>query len=128
MIQKIKETCLYITDLDKTEEFYHKKLELPIISRKENAFIFFRVGSDVLLCFMNEYAKNQETLPPHFANGKIHFAFEVKTEDYQTWKDKMKELEIKITHEQEWKNNLLSFYFEDPDGHVLEIVSEGIWD
>ncbi|PIY08786.1 MAG: glyoxalase [Flexibacter sp. CG_4_10_14_3_um_filter_32_15] len=128
MIQKIKETCLYVTDLDKTEAFYHKKLELPIISRKEDAFIFFRAGSDVLLCFMNDYAKNQEGLPPHFANGKIHFAFEVKTEDYQKWKEKMKDYQIKITHEQEWKNGLLSFYFEDPDGHVLEIVSEGIWD
>ncbi|WP_338813858.1 VOC family protein [Bernardetia sp. Wsw4-3y2] len=128
MIQKIKETCLYVTNLDKTQEFYHNKLELPIISRKEDAFIFFRVGTDVLLCFINEYAKNQENLPPHFAIGKIHFAFEVKVEDYQMWKNKIENLQIKITHEQEWKNGLLSFYFEDPDGHVLEIVSAGIWD
>ncbi|WP_338791478.1 VOC family protein [Bernardetia sp. MNP-M8] len=128
MIQKIKETCLYVTNLDKTQEFYHNKLELPIISRKEDAFIFFRVGTDVLLCFINEYAKNQENLPPHFATGKIHFAFEVKVEDYQMWKNKIENLQIKITHEQEWKNGLLSFYFEDPDGHVLEIVSAGIWD
>ncbi len=128
MIQKIKETCLYVANLDKTEEFYHKKLKLPIISRKEDAFIFFRAGSDVLLCFMNDYAKNQKTLPPHFAKGKIHFAFEVKTEDYENWKEDIINFQIKITHEQEWKNGLLSFYFEDPDGHVLEIASEGIWD
>lgn len=128
MIQKIKETCLYVSDLDKTQNFYHDVLGLPIISRKEDAFIFFRAGSDVLLCFMNEYAASQEHLPPHFANGKIHFAFEVKLEDYQMWKDKIKESDIEITHEQEWKNNLMSFYFEDPDGHVLEIVNEGIWD
>ncbi|WP_291720801.1 VOC family protein [Bernardetia sp.] len=128
MIQKIKETCLYVSDLDKTQNFYHNVLELPIISRKEDAFIFFRAGSDVLLCFMNEYAASQEHLPAHFANGNIHFAFEAKVEDYQLWKNKIKEAGIEITHEQEWKNNLMSFYFEDPNKHVLEIVSEGIWD
>lgn len=127
MIQKIKETCLYVNNLDNTQNFYYNKLGLPIISRKEDAFIFFRAGSDVLLCFINDYAQSQEHLPAHFAEGKIHFAFEVKVEDYPMWKDKIIGVGIEITHEQEWKNNLMSFYFEDPDGHILEIVSEGIW-
>jgi hypothetical protein len=43
-------------------------------------------------------------------------------------KIKVLEKNIRITHEQEWKDGLKSFYFEDPFGHVLEIVPDGIWE
>jgi hypothetical protein len=35
---------------------------------------------------------------------------------------------ITLTHEQEWKQGLKSFYFDDPFGNVLEIVPVGIWE
>lgn len=82
----------------------------------------------MLLCFLPEVTKNDTSLPPHFAYGKQHLAFEVDPADYNTWKQKITAQEIPILHEQPWKNQLHSFYFPDPDGHVLEIVPVGIWD
>jgi catechol-2,3-dioxygenase len=127
-ITQIKETCLYITNIESCKEFYHGKLGLPVISIKEGRHIFFRAGSSVLLCFLAEATKNEQHLPPHYAYGKQHIAFEVPVEEYEDWKEKIAKADIAITHCQSWKNELESFYFEDPEGHVLEIVPPGIWE
>lgn len=125
---QIKESCLYISDVDQTEQFYHEILGMPVISKVNHRHIFFRAGSSVLLCFLPEVTRKETRLPPHYAYGKQHIAFEAPPEDYNRWKEKLQSQDIKITHEQEWKDGLQSFYFEDPDGHVLEIVPEGIWE
>ncbi|MGE5521138.1 MAG: VOC family protein, partial [Candidatus Dadabacteria bacterium] len=38
-ISRIKETCIYVSDLQRTKEFYHHKLGLPVISVLENRHI-----------------------------------------------------------------------------------------
>src|SRR5690554_3880828 len=127
-ITQIKETCLYISDLDTAEDFYADVLGFPLISKVEGRHIFFRCGSSVLLCFLPEVTKMESTLPPHFAEGKQHLAFEVEQSDYLATKHKLIQQHIKITHQQEWRDGLESCYFEDPFGRVLEIVPKGIWD
>ncbi len=125
---QIKETCLYIPDLDVAEDFYHGILEMPVISKVTDRHIFFRCGSSVLLCFIPEVTKKESTLPPHFAEGKQHIAFELSQEDYEEAKGKLQHKGIEITHEQAWSRGQKSIYFEDPFGHVLELVPVGIWE
>ena len=125
---KIKETCLYIDDLDVAEKFYHQILEMPLISKVDKRHVFFRCGESVLLCFLPEVTKNETSLPPHFAYGKQHLAFEVRKEDYLEIREKLSKKGIMFTHTQDWGNQLSSFYFEDPFGNVLEIVPQGIWE
>ncbi|GAB3020225.1 glyoxalase/bleomycin resistance/extradiol dioxygenase family protein [Cyclobacterium sediminis] len=125
---RIKETCLYVDDLDLAERFYHQILEMPLISKEDQRHVFFRCGDSVLLCFLPEITKHDSNLPPHFAYGKQHIAFEVEHKDYLEIKKKLSDKGITITHQQEWKKDISSFYFEDPFGHVLEIVPTGMWD
>ena len=127
-INQIKETCLYIKDLEKAKDFYHGKLGLSVITHVPDRLVFFRVGTSVLLCFNPEYSKDQEIPPPHFAKGKQHIAFEVPVDDYADSKAELEEKGITITYEHKWPNGKLSAYFEDLEGHVLEIVPSGLWD
>lgn len=127
-VQQIKETCLYVKNLQQTRDFYEKILGLSVISFVEGRHVFFRAGSSVLLCFLPEVTKAEQTLPPHFAYGPQHIAFEVPQAEYSAWKEKLKAHEIEIIHEQHWKEELYSFYFKDPDQHVLEIIPPGIWE
>ena len=124
---QIKETCLYVSDLDATEAFYHGLLGMPVISKVAGRHIFFRTGSSVLLCFIPEVTKEESVLPPHYALGPQHIAFECEVEAYDSWKEVLQEKAIPIIHEQEWPGGYLSAYFHDPDGHVLEIVQRGMW-
>ncbi len=127
-LQQIKETCLYIADLERSKDFYEGKLELPVIGYVDHRHIFFRAGSSVLLCFIPETALKSTQLPPHGAFGKQHIAFQVAVAEYAAYKEKIIGLGISVTHEETWPNGLESFYFEDPDGHVLEVVPEGLWE
>jgi catechol 2,3-dioxygenase-like lactoylglutathione lyase family enzyme len=125
---RIKETCLYVKDLEATRVFYHEKLGLEVIGSVKDRHVFFRAGESVLLCFIAESTKEEGTLPPHYGSGHLHFAFETSAEYYPVWKEKIEKQGIKIEQEVTWKGNRKSFYFRDPDGHLAEIVMEGIWD
>jgi catechol 2,3-dioxygenase-like lactoylglutathione lyase family enzyme len=127
-IRRIKETCLYVTDLEQTKSFYNTILELPVISFVQNRHVFFRAGESVLLCFIAEKTAQETILPPHGAYGSIHFAFEMSGADYDLALEKIAAHSIPILHHHVWPNGLRSFYFHDPDAHVVEIIEEGLWD
>lgn len=125
---QIKETCLYIQDLDRTEAFYQEKLGLKVIGREEGRHIFFKAGSSVLLCFIADATQNEKVLPVHYGKGKMHIAFEIPQENYRKVKAWIQTEGIEIEHEQHWFKDYHSFYFRDPDGHSLEIVPKGMWE
>lgn len=127
-IQSIKETCIYVQDLQRTKEFYQGKLGLPLIAFAEGRHVFFRAGRSVLLCFVAEKTLQEKELPPHGASGIIHFAFQVNKEDYDAALAQVRSAGIPILHEHFWKQGIRSFYFHDPDQHLVEIVEAGLWD
>jgi catechol-2,3-dioxygenase len=126
-VVQIKETCIYCRDLILATSFYHEKLGLPIISFVPEKHVFFRAGSSVLLCFNPDDSRMKRSPPPHFGEGKYHFAFEVTPEEYENHKTEITRKGIPITDKVIWSNGQESFYFEDPEGNVLEVVPEGIW-
>lgn len=127
-INKIKETCLYIADLERTKAFYSGKLGFKVIGEVKDRHVFFRAGESVLLCFISEASKKGGHLPPHFGSGQLHLAFEVAKESYADWKQKIERRGIEIEQEYDWGKGFHSFYFRDPDKHLLEIVMAGMWE
>jgi catechol 2,3-dioxygenase-like lactoylglutathione lyase family enzyme len=125
---RIKETCLYCKDLETAKAFYETQLELVVIHYQKDKHIFFRVGNSVLLIFNPEDSKTKTSPPAHYAEGNQHFAFEVSMPEYEEHKKKIESLGIEIIDRVTWKNGAESFYFCDPEGNILEIVPEGIWD
>jgi catechol-2,3-dioxygenase len=127
-ISRIKETCIYVSDLNQTESFYHNQLGLPVIAKVPGRHIFFRAGESVLLCFIATQTEKETELPPHGARGSVHFAFEVEKEVYASTLKEVQQKNIAILHKHIWKGNLRSFYFYDPDGNLLEVIEEGLWE
>ena len=126
---KIKETCLYVQDLERAKKFYKEVLGLELISYVAGKHLFFNAGTSVLLLFNPEDSKSKKTPPAHFGGGKQHFAFEVAISDYEAAKQEIKAKGIEIIDEVVWSSGQESFYFNDPEGNVLEVVPDkGIWD
>lgn len=126
---KIKETCLYLNDLEKAKEFYHHLLGLEVIHYLPGKHLFFRAGTSVLLCFNPEESRKKESPPAHFGGGNQHFAFEIRLSEYAKTKKEIQEKGIEIIDELTWDSGKESFYFRDPEGNILEIVpDEGVWD
>ena len=126
--KEIKETCLYVQDLAQTKAFYHGKLGLEVIGEVAGRHVFFRVGESVLLCFVAAASARRGTLPPHGGSGQLHLAFEVAKADYMLRKAEVQRQGITIEQEYDWGNGILSFYFRDPDRHLLEVVMTGMWE
>ena len=127
-IRRIKETCIYVSDLEQTRAFYSDKLGLPLISLVKGRHVFFRAGESVLLCFIASQTAQEKELPPHGASGSVHFAFEVSSEDYPATLQRVQDAGITILHEHRWRSGLRSFYFHDPDSNLLEVIEEGLWE
>lgn len=126
---QIKETCLYVHDLEQARKFYHEVLGLPIIDYRPSQHLFLKAGTSVLLLFNPQDSKTKISPPAHFGEGKQHFAFEVKHENYESARSEITSKGITIIEEVTWKSGKASFYFNDPEGNVLEIVPDtGIWD
>lgn len=126
---QIKETCLYVHDLEGARKFYHEILGLSVIGYVQDKHIFFQAGNSVLLCFNPDDSRHKKSPPPHFGGGKQHFAFEVKQTEYEKTKAEIRSHGIDITDQVIWESGAESFYFEDLEGNVLEIVPDaGIWD
>jgi catechol 2,3-dioxygenase-like lactoylglutathione lyase family enzyme len=126
---KIKETCLYICDLESARKFYHEVLELPIINYAKDKHLFLKAGDSVLLLFNPEDSRHKNSPPAHFGGGKQHFAFEVNAMEYENAKHEIQSKGIKIIDQLKWQSGVESFYFNDPEGNVLEILPEkGVWD
>ncbi len=125
-ITSVKEVGLYVKDLDRSKAFYHDLLGFPVISHVPNRHVFFRAGDTVLLCFIAETTKKDQLIG-HYAEGKQHIAFEAKEGEYEAWKDFLKANDIELLKEITWGNGKLSVYFEDPDGHMLEVIENKLW-
>jgi catechol 2,3-dioxygenase-like lactoylglutathione lyase family enzyme len=127
--RQIKETCVYVKDLESIYDFYCRTLELKEITYLQGKHLFVRAGRSVLLFFNPDDSSKKKSPPAHYGGGKQHFAFEVDDKDYESTKNLITEKGILITEEVTWKSGKKSFYFEDPAGNVLEVVPEnGIWD
>ena len=126
-LRQIKETCIYIHDLQRAKSFYTKILNLSIHA-ESSYFVFFKIGSTMLLLFDPKKSKSQTNLPPHHSDGDQHFAFEVAKNQYENWKVHLKEHGILIEDELTWTNGRKSFYFRDPENNLLEILEPGVWE
>jgi catechol 2,3-dioxygenase-like lactoylglutathione lyase family enzyme len=126
---KIKETCLYVEDLERAKKFYNEVLGLPIINYVADKHLFLRAGSSVLLIFNPEDSRTKQSPPAHYGGGKQHFAFEVEEKNYNKAREEIIAKGVVIIDEVKWKSGKSSFYFNDPDGNVLEILpANGIWE
>jgi catechol 2,3-dioxygenase-like lactoylglutathione lyase family enzyme len=128
-IRSIKETCLYIQNLEVAKEFYERTLGLPLIHYLPGKHCFFQAGNSVLLLFNPDDSKEKTSPPAHYGGGKQHFAFEVSSKEYLHAKKEIERKGIVVIDEVTWTSGVKSFYFNDPEGNVLEIVPDsGVWD
>jgi catechol 2,3-dioxygenase-like lactoylglutathione lyase family enzyme len=129
MIKSIIEICLYVDDLEETKAFYDEILGFEVIAFASSRHVFFRVGSQVLLCFLPEETMKDLLLPRHGVKGPQHVAFGVEQSAYEEYKVQLVTKGVHITHFQSWYDGgRESFYFEDPSGNVLEVIPDKLWE
>ena len=64
---------------------------------------------------------------PHDGNGELHLAFSIPAAELAAWEDWLVKNGIAIEEKRGWERGGESLYFRDPDRHLLEIASPGVW-
>ncbi len=126
------ETALYVDDLDRARAFYEKVLGLQALTA-DSRFVAFDVGGrSVLLLFLRGSAPETiklpgGTIPPHDGSGPIHVAFAIPAAELPVWETSLREHDVAIEGRTDWPRGGKSIYFRDPDSHLLELATPGIW-
>jgi catechol 2,3-dioxygenase-like lactoylglutathione lyase family enzyme len=126
-VNGILETSLYVESAARSAEFYRRvfgfePLEPGEPLNDETRLCPMRAGDrSVLLLF------KKGATPDTDANGTIHIAFGIARSDLSTWEQWLACQGIKIESRKRWKYGGEALYFRDPDAHLLEIVTPGVW-
>ena len=128
----VVETALYVDDLARARGFYETVLGLtPLFS--DSRLCAFDVGSrSVLLLFLRGSTLETVvmpggTIPPHDGAGPIHIGLAIAAEDLPGWEERLRAHGVAIEGRATWRRGGTSLYFRDPDGHLLELLTPGLW-
>jgi catechol 2,3-dioxygenase-like lactoylglutathione lyase family enzyme len=128
----ILETALDVDDLAASADFYQRIFGLEVIDRSERLCAYAVAGRDVLILFQREEAAKAVNLaggriPPHGSKGAIHFAFSVDRSELPKWEEVLAANGIPVESRVHWERGGTSIYFRDPDHHLIELATRGIW-
>jgi catechol 2,3-dioxygenase-like lactoylglutathione lyase family enzyme len=130
-LDRVLETALYVDDLDRAAAFYAELLELAPLFADERLRAF-AVGSSVLLLFRRGASLETMTIPggtipPHDGTGPLHVAFAIGANELAPWEARLRERGVAVEGRTDWPRGGRSIYFRDPDGHLLELATPGLW-
>jgi catechol 2,3-dioxygenase-like lactoylglutathione lyase family enzyme len=128
----ILETALYTDDMVRARRFYEDVLELEPIFADERLCAYGVAGRDVLLLFRRGTTTETVTMPGgtipgHDGSGPLHVAFAVGRDQLDEWERRLVSRRVEIEGHTDWPRGGRSIYFRDPDGHLLEFATPGLW-
>jgi len=132
-INGVVETCLYSDDLPRSVRFYQDQLGLRLLESGERLCVFSVADKQVLLLFrrggtLEPVPTPGGVIPPHDAAGQLHIAFAVSKEEFPAWEKHLAARGIPIESKVSWPAGGQSLFFRDPDHHLLELGTPGLWE
>lgn len=120
----ILESSLYVSDVARSAQFYEEIFGFHVISNFGERGCALQAGHrQVLLLFKKGGSRLIPT--PHDGDGELHLAFAAS--DLANWEAWLGEKRIAIEEKRTWDRGGQSIYFRDPDRHLLEIATPGVW-
>jgi catechol 2,3-dioxygenase-like lactoylglutathione lyase family enzyme len=128
----VLETCLHVEDLERSARFYEDLFSLKRMAFDARFCAFDVSPGGVLLLFrrggtLEPVQLPGGVIPPHDSSGRLHFAFAIRAEDLPAWLDRLSRAGIAIEGRVRWERGGESIYFRDPDQHLVELATPGIW-
>ncbi len=128
----ILETAIHTADMPRSRAFYEDVLGLTPIHSDERLSAYAVAGRDVLLVFRKGATAQtvvlaSGTIPGHGGDGALHVAFAIGKDELFRWEAYLAERGVVIEGRNDWERGGHSIYFRDPDGHLLELATPGLW-
>ncbi len=122
----ILESSLYVNDVAESAQFYEKIFGFRVISDFGERGCAMQAGDrQVLLLFKK--GGSREIASPHDGDGELHVAFAIAASELVRWEAWLAENGVAVEERRTWERGGTSVYFRDPDRHLLEIATPGVW-
>jgi catechol 2,3-dioxygenase-like lactoylglutathione lyase family enzyme len=131
-LHRILETALYVTDLERAAAFYSDVLGLECLHSDKRMRAYDVGGNGVLLLFpeggsLEPIETPGGSIPPHDGRGPVHVAFSIARDELEEWQRHLTAVGVSLEGRTQWPRGGVSVYFRDPDDHLLEIATPGLW-
>jgi catechol 2,3-dioxygenase-like lactoylglutathione lyase family enzyme len=131
-LDRVIETSLYVDDLERAARFYEDVLGLSVLTADSRFRAYDVGGRSVLLIFrrgatLETVRMPGGTIPPHDGHGPLHIAFAIAAGELPDWEKRLREHGVAIEGRTKWTRGGESIYFRDPDRHLLEVATPGLW-
>jgi len=128
----VLETSLYVDDLDRSSRFYEEVFALTQMFGDDRLLAYGVAGRSVLLLFKRGASNHVTQLPfgtlgPHDGYGPLHFAFSIPADELAAWEEHLSLHKVEIENRIHWPRGGTSLYFRDPDNHLVELATPGVW-
>lgn len=125
-LEGILETALYVSDVPRSRDFYFGLFGFePVAVGERLSAMAIRPGQVLLLCSKRASAGLGSIA--HDGDGQLHLAFSIRAEDFDAWERRLTERGVAIVERRTWERGGRSLFFRDPDGHLLELATPGVW-
>ena len=122
----ILESSLYVDDLPRSVRFYQEIFGFPLISDFGERGCAMHAGPHQVLLLFKKGA-SREILSPHDGDGELHIAFAIPAVELAAWESWLGKKGIAVEEKRSWELGGWSLYFRDPDRHLLELATPGVW-
>ncbi len=131
-VNGVLETALYVADLERSVRFYRDRFGFDVLTADEHLCALHVTGQQVLLLFRKGLSDEPSVLPGgvipgHDGSGRLHLAFAIAAAGLPAWEERLRGQGIDIESTVTWPRGGTSLYFRDPDGHLLELATPGVW-
>jgi catechol 2,3-dioxygenase-like lactoylglutathione lyase family enzyme len=122
----ILESSLYVSDVARSVRFYEQTFGFRVIKEFGERGCAMHAGThQVLLLF--EKGGSRTIQSPHDGDGELHIAFAIPADALASWESWLKTRGIAVEEKKKWDLGGWSLYFRDPDRHLLELATPGVW-
>jgi catechol 2,3-dioxygenase-like lactoylglutathione lyase family enzyme len=128
----IVETCLHVADLTRSIEFYRGLFSWSLLASDERFAALAVADKQVMLLFLKGASEQDMQvpgglIPGHGGNGRLHLAFAIPADDLEAWQRRLADRSIALAGTVHWPRGGTSLYFRDPDEHLVELATPGVW-
>ena len=132
VLQGVLETVLYVDDFERARAFYEGLFGLATVYSDQRMCAYDVGGRSMLLLFrrgssLDTIKMPGGTIPPHDGHGPTHVAFSIAADELSAWEERLAAAGVAIEGRTKWPRGGDSIYFRDPDGHLLELATPGLW-
>ena len=128
----ILETVLYVNSFERACLFYEQVLGLNSVYRDQRLCAYDVGGRGLLLLFLRGHSLETVhmpggTIPPHDGSGPVHIAFSIGADELAAWEKATCRSRCRDRRPHQWPRGGVSIYFRDPDNHLVELATPGLW-